>query len=78
MKRLRTLRSFQVFKIKIKNLKPIAVDVFFKAYPILILSFLHLVNVWTGRSYIYTQNICNELLYKFIFSLLGLLTSHRF
>jgi hypothetical protein len=33
MKRLRTLKSFQIFKIKIKKSKHIAVDVLFKAYP---------------------------------------------
>jgi hypothetical protein len=34
MKRLRTLKSFQKFNIKIiKNQRPIAVDVLFKAYP---------------------------------------------
>jgi hypothetical protein len=27
MKWLRTLKSFKIFKVKIKNLKPIAVDV---------------------------------------------------
>ncbi len=32
MKRLRTLKSFQIFKTETKNLKPIAVDDFFKAY----------------------------------------------
>ncbi len=31
MKRLRTLNSYQIFKIKIKNQKPVAVDVLFKA-----------------------------------------------
>jgi hypothetical protein len=38
MKRLRTFKSYQIFKIKIKNLKPIAVHVFFKAYPMVPLS----------------------------------------
>jgi hypothetical protein len=33
MKRLKTLKSFQIFKKEIKKSKPIAVDVFFKAYP---------------------------------------------
>jgi hypothetical protein len=34
----RTLKSFQVFKSEIKNQKPIAVDVLFKAYPMVPLS----------------------------------------
>ncbi len=34
MKGLRTLKYFQIFKIKIKYQKPIAVDVLIKAYPI--------------------------------------------
>jgi hypothetical protein len=34
MNRLRPLKSFQIFKVKIKNQKPIAVEVLFKAYPI--------------------------------------------
>jgi hypothetical protein len=38
MKWLRTLKSLQIFKIKIKKLKPIAVDVLFKAYPMVPLS----------------------------------------
>jgi hypothetical protein len=33
MKRLRTFKSFQIFNIKIKKQKAIAVDVLFKAYP---------------------------------------------
>jgi hypothetical protein len=33
MKRLRTLNSFQILKIKNKNLKPIEVEVLFKAFP---------------------------------------------
>jgi hypothetical protein len=32
MKWLRTLKSFQIFKIKLKTQKPISVDVLFKAY----------------------------------------------
>jgi hypothetical protein len=36
MKRLRTLKSFQIFKTEIK--KPIAVDVLFKAFPMVSLS----------------------------------------
>jgi hypothetical protein len=39
MKRLRTLISFQIFKIKIKKIKNIvAVDVLFKVYPMIPLS----------------------------------------
>jgi hypothetical protein len=38
MKRLRTLISSQIFKIKIKNQKHIAVDDLFKAYPMIPLS----------------------------------------
>jgi hypothetical protein len=33
MKQQQTFNSFQEFQLKIKNLKPIAVDVSFKAYP---------------------------------------------
>ncbi len=38
MKRLRILNSYQIFKIKIKIKKPIAIDVLFKAYPMVPLS----------------------------------------
>ncbi len=39
MKRLRTLKSFQIFKIKIKKYKKhLVVDVLFKAYPMIPLS----------------------------------------
>jgi hypothetical protein len=38
MKRLRTLKSFQIFKTELKNLKPMAVDVLFYAYPMVPLS----------------------------------------
>jgi len=38
MKRLKTLNSFEKFKIKIKKQKPIAVDVLFQAYPMVPLS----------------------------------------
>jgi hypothetical protein len=38
MKRLRALKSFQIFKSEIKNQKSISVDVLFKAYPIVPLS----------------------------------------
>jgi hypothetical protein len=33
MKRLKTLISFKYSRVKLKNQKPIAVDVLFKAYP---------------------------------------------
>ncbi len=33
MKRLRTLKSFKIFKSEIKNLIPIAVDVLLKDFP---------------------------------------------
>ncbi len=36
MKWLRTLKSFQIFKSELKNQKPIAVDVLFKAYPMMV------------------------------------------
>jgi hypothetical protein len=36
MKRLRTLKSFQIFKSEIKNQKPIVVDALFKAYPTMV------------------------------------------
>jgi hypothetical protein len=38
MKRLRTLKSFQIFKIRIKNKKLIVVDDLFKTYPMVPLS----------------------------------------
>ena len=38
MKRLRTLKSFKIFKSEIKNLKPIAVDVLLKGFPMIPLS----------------------------------------
>ncbi len=38
MERLRTLKSFHDSRVKLKNQKPIAVDVLFKAYPMVSLS----------------------------------------
>jgi hypothetical protein len=38
MKRFRTLKSFQIFKSELKNQKHLAVDVLFKAYPMVPLS----------------------------------------
>jgi hypothetical protein len=38
MKQQRTLNSFQKFKIKLKNLKHIAVNVLLSAYPMALLS----------------------------------------
>ncbi len=39
MKELRTLKSFQIFQTKILNQKRVAVDDFFKAYPMILLSY---------------------------------------
>jgi hypothetical protein len=38
MKRLRTLKSFKIFKSEIKTLKPISVDVLLKGFPMITLS----------------------------------------
>jgi hypothetical protein len=46
MKRLRTLKPFQIFKTEIKKSKPIAVDVLFKAYSI---QWYHSHAVQSGR-----------------------------
>jgi hypothetical protein len=35
MKRLRTLKSFQIFRTKVTNRKPLTVDDFFKTYPVI-------------------------------------------
>jgi hypothetical protein len=42
----RTMNSFQIFKVKIVNQKPTAVDVLFKANPMLLLSGLPNLAGW--------------------------------
>jgi hypothetical protein len=38
MKQLKPFKYFQIFKLKLKNQKPVVVDVLFKAYPMVPLS----------------------------------------
>jgi hypothetical protein len=60
-KRLRIMKSFQKFKKKFKNQKPIVVGVLFRAYPMVPWYHSHADPIWpdgTFKHFIFLQSCC--------------------